>query len=352
MHRKLINLSSMKKSALILILLLPFITEAKDFFFNRLEKLHETDQKKCLEVAKRYMKIFPDRSSPHYFASIIYQERSTKSRTIQGQYRNVKKAIGYAMTFEERDEEGIREELDWDLYKSELTKQGFDIAGKLRRIDEPRYSEDLMASLEKFDDNVEIVLVETESESPLSSAPNTMEIVEITDVSDVSEVAERVVFDANSSTEFFGLPTGREFVMSANPNGEQALLALINAEREKLGMVPLEWDEDLARASRYHSRDLATQNYFNHDSHDRRNGDLVKVGGTFDRIRKFYSKTFVNSENIAAGNESPQDTYEQWYNSPGHYDNMFNPNSKKVGLGVFHDEDSPFGYYWTFCTAL
>ena len=194
----------MKKSALILILLLPFITEAKDFFFNRLEKLHETDQKKCLEVAKRYMKIFPDRSSPHYFASIIYQERSTKSRTIQGQYRNVKKAIGYAMTFEERDEEGIREELDWDLYKSELTKQGFDIAGKLRRIDEPRYSEDLMASLEKFDDNVEIVLVETESESPLSSAPNTMEIVEITDVSDVSEVAERVVFDANSSTEFFG----------------------------------------------------------------------------------------------------------------------------------------------------
>ena len=77
----------------------------------------------------------------------------------------------------------------------------------------------------------------------------------------------------------------------------------------------------------------------------------MEVGGTFSRIKKFYSKSFVNSENIAAGNESPQVTYEQWYNSPGHYENMTNPASNKVGLGVFYDANSTYGYYWVFCSA-
>lgn len=341
----------MKKSMLILIFLLPFLSDAKDIFFNRLEKLHQKDQKKCLEVSKRYMNWFPDRAAPHYFASIIYQERSTKSRTLQGQYRNVKRAIGYAMTFEEKDDGTIRTDVQWDDFKADLTTQAFDVVGKLRDADEQSFSNALMAKLEKFDDNVEVVMLEENTDFSVEEV-STLVVEASPNISNAPALSERTVFDANSSIEFFGLPSGYEYVMSANPSGEQQLLVLVNEERERLGMKPLEWDDDLSQACRYHSYDLATQNYFNHDSHDRRNGELVKVGGTFDRIRKFYSKSFVNSENIAAGNESAKATYDQWFNSPGHYDNMFNPTSSKVGLGVFYDEDSPFGYYWTFCTAL
>ena len=116
-------------------------------------------------------------------------------------------------------------------------------------------------------------------------------------------------------------------------------------------MQPLIWEEDLARAARYHAYDLATQNYFDHNSYDRINGNLIEVGNTFTRIKKFYNETFVNSENIAAGNESAEGTYLQWYNSPGHYKNMFNKKSSKVGIGVFKSSESSYGYYWVFCTA-
>ena len=62
---------------------------------------------------------------------------------------------------------------------------------------------------------------------------------------------------------------------------EKEILAIINSERKKQGMQELIWEEDLARAARYHAYDLATQKYFDHNSYDRKNGKLIKVGGTF-----------------------------------------------------------------------
>jgi len=151
---------------------------------------------------------------------------------------------------------------------------------------------------------------------------------------------------------FFGIPNGTEVVISAILIMiAGALLEYINKERETFGMVKLDWEEGMARACRYHAFDLGSQNYFNHSTYDRKNGDLVKVGGTFDRIKKFYSASYVNSENIAAGNSDAYGTYMQWYNSPGHYENMFNPESTKVGIGVAYVKDSTFGHYWSIFTA-
>ena len=205
---------------------------------------------------------------------------------------------------------------------------------------EEKYSSALLAKIQKLDQTVEIEL----NDIALTETTSENEAVKLTPVA--------TPVDANSGTEFFGMPTGNEIVASSSPQGEKDILKIINKARIEKGMSELEWDEDLANAARYHAYDLATQDYFDHASFDRSGGKLVQVGGTFDRIKKFYSKSFVNSENIAAGNESAQATYMQWYNSKGHYENMFNESSKKVGLGVFYDPDSVFGYYWVFCTAL
>jgi uncharacterized protein YkwD len=117
------------------------------------------------------------------------------------------------------------------------------------------------------------------------------------------------------------------------------------------GLPELEWVEDLANAARYHAYDMATQNYFSHDTYDRIDGKLVKVGGTFPRIKRFYSSTFVNTENIAAGSAGADQTYRQWFTSPGHHKNMFNKSATKVGVGLYYYPGSTYKYYWVFCTA-
>ena len=151
--------------------------------------------------------------------------------------------------------------------------------------------------------------------------------------------------------KYYGMPSGDEDINSHSFQKEKEMIRLINIERARKGMEALKWDFNLTRAARYHANDMATQGYFNHNTYDRIDGDLVEIGGTFKRIRKFYDLRFVNSENIAAGSETAADTYYQWFTSKGHYANMFNPVSKYVGVGVAYDASSPYGYYWVFCTA-
>ena len=304
---------------------------ANDILYNRLDKLYETDKKQCLVVVKRYIKYFPKQASPLYYATLLYSEKSEKSKNERGQYLHLRKAVGYAIQFERIEDKELMDKVEWINVKGELNSSINVLINKLSATNDFALSERLSAKQSEF--NNEYIAVTTMDKT------NNNAIVEVFNSS-------------NSSKLFYGMPSGSEMILSSNKAGEQELLGYINAEREKQGMLPLEWEEELAQASRYHSYDLGTQNYFNHSTYDRKNGKLVKIGGTFDRIKKFYSKSFVNSENIAAGSQKPHDTYMQWYNSKGHYENMFNPESTKIGIGTYYVEDSPFGHYWSMCTAL
>jgi uncharacterized protein YkwD len=150
---------------------------------------------------------------------------------------------------------------------------------------------------------------------------------------------------------YFGIPTGNEIIKAHNTQREKEVVRLLNIARKEKGLEPLVWEDGLAKAARYHAYDMASQNYFSHASYDRVDGKLVRVGGTFQRIRKFYSGSFVNSENIAGGAQGAYDTYMQWFHSEGHYKNMFNASSKRVGVGLVYDPKSVYTYYWVFCTA-
>lgn len=345
----------MKISILLLLIVLPFVGQSRDLLFNRLEKLHKKDQKKCLEVVQRYIKKSPEKAAPYYFASIIYDAKSNKSRTTEGKYRNMKRAIGYAVAFQEKAEDELIERTNWNEYCDALTERTSRIITKLEAEENTKFADDLLAQFQKLDISTDIFADETDFEdAELFEREMTQEkeILILPETSESNESSGGMIVNGSSNMEFFGLPKGNEVVVSADIQGEQEVLALINKERVRLGMVPLEWDPNLANAARYHAYDLATQDYFDHQSFDRKGNNLVEVGGTFERIKKFYTASFANSENIAAGNKSPKDTYEQWYNSKGHYDNMFNESSRKVGLGVFYDPNSTYGYYWVFCSAL
>ena len=169
--------------------------------------------------------------------------------------------------------------------------------------------------------------------------------------SDEKKEIEEVDFTNATKMMMNGIPSGNEDIPTHNYVYERAVLDLINLERLRMGLDTLEWDNDLARACRYHAFDQGVQDYFDHNTYDINNGRLVKTMGTFDRIRMFYDKSFVRNENIAAGNEKPKDTYQQWYTSKGHYDNMFSKASTKAAVGMVYVPGSQYGYYWVFCSA-
>ena len=96
-----------------------------------------------------------------------------------------------------------------------------------------------------------------------------------------------------------------------------------------LEMVP-----ELRCSSRVHSKDLAEQGFFMHDSLD----------GTspFERMNMAGYEYSTAGENIAAGYQTPQDVVQGWLDSPGHCNNMMNGSFTEIGVG-FHGE----GNYWT-----
>ena len=101
--------------------------------------------------------------------------------------------------------------------------------------------------------------------------------------------------------------------------------------------TPLRFDCRLWKASKFHSADMAAQNYFSHTSLDGRSPwDRAEAQG----IR-------ANGENIAAGRSSPSGVLEQWKKSDGHCKNMMNSNFKVFAVGYASDSSSRYRHYWT-----
>jgi uncharacterized protein YkwD len=120
---------------------------------------------------------------------------------------------------------------------------------------------------------------------------------------------------------------------------EQALLDLINAHRVDNGLSPLGISPTLTDAALWMSRDMAEKDYFSHtDSLGR---------DPFQRMADLgYNYNAWKGENLAAGSDTPQLTFQLWRDSPGHNANMLNPNFVVVGLAKAHDPDSTYGWYW------
>ena len=60
----------------------------------------------------------------------------------------------------------------------------------------------------------------------------------------------------------------------------------------------------------------------------------------------FHNGQYTIDENIAAGNSTPEETVEQWMNSPGHRENILNKDYKELGVGYYYKSNSEYKYYW------
>lgn len=134
-------------------------------------------------------------------------------------------------------------------------------------------------------------------------------------------------------------PHTPELIARANRSYNNQLLFLINAERRKVGALPLRINSNLTQAALGQSQDMATRNFF---SHTGSNGSQpsVRVSATG------YSWSAV-AENIAAGQSTPSQVFQSWLNSPSHKQNMLNPTYRDVGFGYAFNTLSAYKTYWT-----
>ena len=118
---------------------------------------------------------------------------------------------------------------------------------------------------------------------------------------------------------------------------EAQVAELINAQRSLAGLSELGFDYRLNIVADQHSRDMAVNGCFQHDSCDGTN--------TFDRILAVYPRGGAMGEIIAAGFKDAQSVVDAWMNSPGHRAQILGSDFTAFGVGLV--KGGSFGTYWT-----
>jgi len=108
------------------------------------------------------------------------------------------------------------------------------------------------------------------------------------------------------------------------------VIRLVNEERAKVGITPLEMELSLMRSCEIRAEELAIL-----FSHERPNGSSC-----FSVI-EFESK--ASGENIAYGQRDAQSVMTSWMNSTGHRNNILNSNFTHIGVGYFYKNNTT---YW------
>lgn len=114
---------------------------------------------------------------------------------------------------------------------------------------------------------------------------------------------------------------------------EQDVLARINAQRGSRALRPLRASRGLDAAAAYHSREMGTQGFFEHES--------LNGAPFWKRIERFYPMgrgTWSVGENIfwESPSSSAASTVREWMASPPHRANILAPEWRDIGIGAVH----------------
>lgn len=119
---------------------------------------------------------------------------------------------------------------------------------------------------------------------------------------------------------------------------EQEVIELLNQERVRLGLRPLEIDPYLVQAARIKGEDMVKNGYYGHES--------PTYGYSPTLLSSFGIPYKRSRENLTVAG-SPIMAHESWMSSPKHKDNMLKPYWTHVGVGVVPRQSgsSSYGYY-------
>jgi len=100
---------------------------------------------------------------------------------------------------------------------------------------------------------------------------------------------------------------------------------LVNQERARAGLKPLTLKPDLSKVAETKSQDMVNKEYFSHQS--------PTYGSPFDMMKRFNINYRTAGENIAQGQRTPGEVMDSWMKSPGHRQNILNPQYDSIGVG-------------------
>ncbi|MGF1566963.1 MAG: CAP domain-containing protein [Nodosilinea sp.] len=105
----------------------------------------------------------------------------------------------------------------------------------------------------------------------------------------------------------------------------QELLVSVNVERQQAGANPVGLNPQLSDVAQHHAEDLANNTTLSHDGSD---------GSTMQsRIEAANYRWSVIGENVAVGQPTANDVMISWMSSPGHRQNILNPDFTELGVG-------------------
>ncbi|MBP3760399.1 MAG: SCP-like extracellular [Ruminococcus sp.] len=116
----------------------------------------------------------------------------------------------------------------------------------------------------------------------------------------------------------------------------EKIIILVNEARAEEGLKPVYAVPYLNDLSNIRVRELVE--YWNH-----KRPDGSKFSSVIDQsIAPFW----YAAENIAAGFSTPEETFEQWKNSPKHWEAIMNPDVTHMGAAVTYEGNSTYRWYW------
>lgn len=137
----------------------------------------------------------------------------------------------------------------------------------------------------------------------------------------------------------FTAPDGAEAGLWWPDKNECAFLSAINKYRAAHGVRPLTFSRSLGAAAENHSMYMAKT-----DDVDHTLGNLSWVDNIFNYG---YPRGQGMGENVLAGRQSADGALMLWKTSPGHNQNMLDPNWTTIGVGRAVNLDGRYGFYWT-----
>ena len=114
-----------------------------------------------------------------------------------------------------------------------------------------------------------------------------------------------------------------------------AVIRLINEERKKAGLNPLEKNEKMMSAAAIRAEEI--NEVF---GHTRPNGKACRTV-----LEELGYEGDYAGENIAGGQKTPEKAVQAWLNSEDHRNNALNPNAKYTGVGFLHKVNGSYTYY-------
>ncbi|AJD91221.1 sporulation protein [Jeotgalibacillus malaysiensis] len=182
-----------------------------------------------------------------------------------------------------------------------------------------------------------------EEENPVASEPAASEVITETEepIEEVESPAEQVEAPAVTAEETAEPQMNTEEQTTQNVTStdelgsfEAQVIELTNQERSKYGLPALQADSELSAVAEEKSADMASNQYFSHTS--------PTYGSPFDMMKSYGIDYRSAGENIAMGQQTPEQVVTAWMNSEGHRQNILSTTYTHIGVGYVEN-----GNYWT-----